>query len=68
MDIRTRPALHYRGSRRRVRRIHFRGNWSKTMWLFAAWLAILLFVIVPYMLRHPPADEAWTPNASLRRR
>ena len=68
MDIGTRPGLHYRGSRRRVRRIHFRGNWSKGMWLFVAWLTILLFVVVPYLLRHPPESEAWTPHASMHQR
>jgi hypothetical protein len=46
----------YRGSRRRVRRI----KWSDTtpeFWIFVVLVIFLFFVIVPWMIRHPP-DES----------
>jgi hypothetical protein len=32
------------------------------MWLFVAWLMILLFVVVPYMIRHPPDEGGIRPS------
>ena len=49
----ARPARAYRGSRRRVRRIRFRGNWSLEIVLFVIWLLFALFVLVPWIVRHP---------------
>jgi hypothetical protein len=46
-----RPGKVYRGSRRRVRLIRLRDNWSLELWLLAAWVAFLLFVVVPWMIR-----------------
>ena len=48
-----RPGKFYRGSRRRLKRITFRGNWSFELLLFVAWLLFCLLVLVPWMVRHP---------------
>jgi hypothetical protein len=53
----TRPLKTYRGSWRRIRRITFRGNWSLQFMLFLAWLLLCLFVLVPWMVRHPPLER-----------
>jgi hypothetical protein len=47
-----RPAKVYRGSRRRVRAIKMRHNGSRELWLFVAWVAFVLFVVLPWMVRH----------------
>jgi hypothetical protein len=46
-----RPAKTYRGSRRRVRNIRPRGNASAELWLLVGWVAFLLMVVVPWMIR-----------------
>ena len=61
-----RPFNPFVGSRRRVRRIRMRGNWFLLMWLFLAWLAVFLFVVVPYMAKHPPAEHSWFWQTDLR--
>ena len=30
-----------------------RGNWSAEMMIFVVWLLFCLFVLVPWMVRHP---------------
>jgi hypothetical protein len=52
-----RPAKIYRGSRRRLKRIAFRGNWSFELLLFIAWLLFCLLVLVPWLVRHPPDHD-----------
>jgi hypothetical protein len=47
----------YRGSRRRLRRLTFRGNWSVELWIFLAVMLFMLFVVVPWIVRHPPSDQ-----------
>src|SRR5271155_5483873 len=49
------PAKIYRGSRRRLKRITFRGNWSPELLIFVVWLVFCLLVLVPWLVRHPPA-------------
>jgi uncharacterized membrane protein YbhN (UPF0104 family) len=49
-----RPAKLYRGSRRRLKRITLRGNWSLELALFLVWLLFCLLVLVPWLVRHPP--------------
>lgn len=49
-----RAAKTYRGSRRRLRRISLRGNWSFELLLFVAWLLFCLLVLVPWLVQHPP--------------
>jgi hypothetical protein len=47
----------YRGSRKRLRRITWRGNTTPEFWIFVVFMLILLFVIVPWMIRHPADDH-----------
>jgi hypothetical protein len=47
----------YRGSRRRVRRIRFRGNWAVELWILVAVILFVLFVVVPWLVQHPPVDH-----------
>jgi hypothetical protein len=47
-----RPAKTYRGSVRRLRRIRFRDNGAWELWLLLAWVAFLLLVLLPRMIRH----------------
>jgi uncharacterized iron-regulated membrane protein len=44
----------YRGSRRRLRRITVRGNASVGVWALLVWLLLILFVAIPWAMRHPP--------------
>jgi hypothetical protein len=48
----------YRGSRRRLRRIRFsatlHGNASLAVWALLVWLLPILFVAIPWAMRHPP--------------
>jgi len=55
--VAVRPVRTYRGSWRKIRRITLRGNWSLQFMLFLAWLLICLFVLVPWLVRHPPLDR-----------
>jgi hypothetical protein len=50
----TRPPKRYAGSRRRLRRIRLRDNSSWELWLLVAWVAFLLFVVMPWMIRQTP--------------
>ena len=50
----SRAPKTYRGSRRRLKRIRLRDHGSWELWALLAWLAFLLFVVVPWMIRHPP--------------
>ena len=53
----SRPAKLYRGSRRRIRRLTWRGNMSLEFWLFV--IAVLLAVIlgIPWLIKHPPREH-----------
>lgn len=42
-----------RGSRRRLRRIKLRENWSRAMWALLAFVLLVLLVVIPWVLRHP---------------
>jgi hypothetical protein len=46
-----RAAKVYRGSRRRVKQLKFRGNGSAELWLFVGWVVFLLLVVLPWMIR-----------------
>jgi hypothetical protein len=59
-----RPIVH-RGSRKRLRRIKFAGNTSVDFWLLVALMLFMLFVVVPWLMKHPPVDHD-TGDASLR--
>ena len=53
----NRPSKIYRGSRKRLRRITLRGNWSIELWILVAIVALMLLVGVPWLIRHPPVDQ-----------
>jgi hypothetical protein len=52
-----RPGRAYRGSRKRVRRIRFRDNWAVELWILVAVILFVLFVLVPWLVQHPPVDH-----------
>jgi hypothetical protein len=45
----------FRGSKKRLARIRMRDNMSLGMWCFVALMALLLFVAVPWLIKHPHA-------------
>jgi hypothetical protein len=45
----------YRGSRKRIRRIRMQDHWSVELWLFVIFVLLALFIVVPWLIRHPPA-------------
>jgi hypothetical protein len=45
--------MAYRGSRRRVRQIRMRDNWTPGMWLVVGVVAVALFGLMPWLIRHP---------------
>jgi len=47
----------YRGSRKRVRRIKWWENTSVELWILVVLMLLMLFVGVPWLVRHPPADH-----------
>jgi hypothetical protein len=50
-------ARSYRsGSRRRLQKIHFHGNWSAEAILFLLSMLFILTVVVPWLVRHSPDD------------
>jgi len=44
--------LVFRGSRKRVARIKWRGNSSPELWLFLILIVVLLVVVIPWMMNH----------------
>jgi hypothetical protein len=48
----ARPPKIYRGSKRRVKRIKLGRNTSAKLWLLAGWLALLVFGLIPWLIRH----------------
>jgi len=48
--------LVFRGSRKRIARITWRGNSSPEFWMFLILLVVLLVVVVPWMMKH---SEEW---------
>ena len=45
MQGRSRPAMVFRGSRRRLRRIRVRDNWSREMVWLGIWIVIVLCLV-----------------------
>ena len=56
-----RARKYRRGSRRRLQRIHFRGNWSREAIIFVLSMLLILTVIVPWLVHHA-LDEPPEPN------
>lgn len=48
-----RPAKTFRGSKHRLRKIRFRGNWSIEIWVLLAIILTALLVGVAWLIRHP---------------
>jgi hypothetical protein len=46
----VRPVLTFNGSRARLRRIRFRGNWPLEMWLLVVTVLVALFVLIPRLM------------------
>ena len=46
----------YRGSRKRVRRIKWWENSPLEFWIFVVLILFMLFVGVPWLIKHPPTD------------
>jgi hypothetical protein len=46
-----------RGSRKRLRRIRLRGNWSIEFWVIVAIIVFMLLVGLPWLIRHPIVDD-----------
>jgi hypothetical protein len=46
------PGLTFRGSRRRLRQIRFRGNWSREMSFLIIAIVLVLLFLVPWLIRH----------------
>ena len=44
----------YKGSKKRVRQIRLRDTWSVGFWIFVVVVLIQLFIVVPWLIRHPP--------------
>ena len=57
-----------RGSRKRIRAIRFRDNWSVEVWVFLAVMLFAALVGVPWLIRHPPIhhhhDNEWVAPGS----
>jgi hypothetical protein len=45
-----------RGSRRRLRKIRLRDNWSPGAIVFLIMLLLIFTVLIPWLIRHPPDD------------
>jgi len=52
-----RPLAIRRGSKRRMRRITMRGNWSAGLVILIVFILLVLFVALPWLIRHPPLDH-----------
>jgi hypothetical protein len=48
-----RSTLTFRGSRRRLRRIRFRENWTRDMWLLLVFVVLTVLLLFPWLVRHP---------------
>jgi hypothetical protein len=46
----VRPGLTLNGSRTRLRRIRFRGNWPLRMWLLVLTVLAALLVLIPRLM------------------
>ena len=48
----------FRGSRRRLRRIRFRDNWSREMWIVIVVIVLTLLFVVPKLIRHQRSESS----------
>jgi hypothetical protein len=54
----ARAAKVYRGSRKRVRRIKWRGNTSVELWIVVVLMLFVLCVGIPWLIKHPPVEHS----------
>jgi len=54
-----------RGSKRRFRKITMRGNWSPGLVILMIFMLFTLFVVLPWLIRHPPPHHDHTTGPSL---
>jgi hypothetical protein len=47
----------YRGSRKRIRQTKWWENTSVEFWIFVVLILFMLFVGIPWLVKHPPADH-----------
>jgi hypothetical protein len=47
----------YRGSRKRLRRIKWYEHTSIEFWIFVLLLLLMVFVAIPWLIRHPPVHH-----------
>lgn len=47
----------YRGSRKRLRRIRMRGNSTPAVWGLLLVALLIVFVVIPWVVRHPPPHQ-----------
>jgi hypothetical protein len=60
-----RPLRIGRGSKRRFRKIALRGNWSPGLVILIIFMLFTLFVVLPWLIRHPPHhDDSTGPSLS----
>jgi hypothetical protein len=61
-------ARSYRsGSKRRLRKIRLRGNWSPGAIAFLIVLLLIFTVLIPWLVRHPPDDHYMPGTAGVSR-
>jgi hypothetical protein len=56
-----RARSHRSGSRRRLQKIRFRGNWSPEAILFVLSMLFILTIVIPWLVRHSP-DDPYVPE------
>jgi hypothetical protein len=66
MDWGTGAPKTYRGTHRRMRRIRMRKSELLLLWLFLAWLAVLVGIMLPYLARRMP-DHEWRTHTAVAR-
>jgi len=61
-----RPLGISRGSKRRLRKIAMRGNWSPGLVILIIFMLFTLFIILPWLIRHPRPEHDHPTGSSLR--
>jgi hypothetical protein len=57
MDFGTRAPKTFRSTHRRMRRIRMSRRETLLLWLFLAWLALLVGIMLPYLAHYMPHTE-----------
>jgi amino acid permease len=67
MDWGTRAPRSFRGTYKRIRRVRMVRRERVLVWLFVAWLVVLLFMLLPYVARHSTTEHEWHSNGVVGR-